>query len=438
MATQTLTPVTNNPTINNLVDKRLNLVQQMRALSDRAFEEDRDMSGEEQRQFDELDAEAERLDRRVQALCNGEQRAKQTEEMISSITRQPVNQQIALRGADQYQVQSADAMDAQTLNEEFRKLVTGELRSLEFNWPSIIERRALAKTTDVPMPTSFIHQLYTYLVDTSSVRQAGATVISTTTGEQIIVPRSTAEGGATWFAESTAITANDATLGSVTLTSHKVGKLIQVSKELATDVGFDLVGYLAQSSGRNIGITTNGSYVTGATAGTTTPVGILNVATVGVTAASGVGGNTGFPTATSGEYGADYLVDLYHSVIPQYRPRASWMMNDATIKVIRRLKDSLGRFIWEPSLQAGVADTLLGKPVFANPAFPTFATGSAVYPIAFGDFSAYYIRDVTPLRFERSDEYAFNTDQISFRALMRTDGNLIDANAIKLYQCPTA
>ena len=434
-------PVTGNTTINNLRDKRLQAWNQATALADRAYEENREMSSEEQRQFDEWDAEMTRLDSRIQALCAGEQRAKQTEEAVASITRQPVShQQLAVRGSDGAWAQtSSDGMTYEQANEEFRKMCRGEVRAMEFNWPSTIERRALSATTDVPMPTSFIHQLYVYLVDTSSVRQAGATVISTTTGEQILVPRSTAEGTAVWMTEASAISGTAATLGSVTLGSNKVGKLITVSKELATDVGFDLVGYLAQSSGRNIGIATNGAYCTGASGATTTPKGILSLATVGVTAASGVGGgSSGFPTATAGEYGADYLVDLYHSVIPQYRPRAAWMMNDSSIKIIRRLKDSLGRFIWEPSLQAGVADTLLGKPVYANPAFPAFATGATIYPIAFGDFSAYYIRDVTPLRFERSDEYLFANDQIAFRALMRTDGNLVDTNAIKLFQCPTA
>ena len=166
----------------------------------------------------------------------------------------------------------------------------------------------------------------------------------------------------------------------------------------------------------------------------TQPSGFMANATVAMTGAAGAGGLVGLPTATGGDYGADILINMYHSVIPQYRPRASWMMNDATIKTIRKLKDTLGRFIWEPSLQAGVPDSILGKPVYANPAMPTF--GVSTKPIAFGDFSAYYIRDVTPLRFERSDEYAFGTDLVSFRALMRTDGVLVDSNAIKLYLCP--
>lgn len=419
-------------------EQRASAWEQCKAIGEKAFEEKRALTAEEQRQWDAWDDEMTRIDTTVQTIEAGEKRALATESAISGI----LGQQPAAGVAGG--TPAVPGMSYEQENEEFRALISkrpGE--GIDLIWPSTFERRMLNKggieyralaEASVPMPTSFIHQLYTYLVDTSSIRQAGATVISTTTGEDIIVPKATAEGAALWTAEGGALSASDPTIGSATLGSNKLGKLIQVSKELATDVGFDLVGYLAQSSGRNIGILTNAAYVSGT--GTTQPNGFLGAAGVGVTGAAGAGGLVGLPTATGGDYGADYFVDLYHAVIPQYRPRASWMMLDSTIKYVRKLKDTLGRFIWEPSLQAGVADTILGKPVYANPAMPTFGSGNT--PIAFGDFSAYYIRDVTPLRFERSDEYAFGTDQISFRALMRTDGVLVDTNAIKLYKCPTS
>src|SRR5271166_5847586 len=431
--------------LNRMREQRLSCWESAKAIGEKAFEEKRALTGEEQRQWDQWDEEITRIDKAVQDIEAGEKRAAAFQETTSRILGQAVVPGI---GGDGAALAPLPGMTYEQESEEFRKLVGQHPGcGLDFNWPTTFERRMLTRGSwgprgvesraladaSVPMPTSFIHQLYTYLVDTSSVRQAGATVISTQTGESILVPRSTAEGAAVWVAEAIALSAGDPTLSSITLGSHKAGKLIQVSKELATDVGFDLVGYLAQSSGRNLGILTNAGYVSGT--GTTQPLGLIGQATIGITGAAGAGGTVGLPTATGGDYGVDYLVDLYHAVIPQYRPRASWMMLDSTIKYVRKLKDTLGRYIWEPSLQAGVPDTILGKPVYANPAFPTFgASNNGV--IVFGDFSAYYVRDVTPLRFERSDEYAFNTDQISFRAVMRTDGNLVDANALKTYCCP--
>jgi HK97 family phage major capsid protein len=416
-------------------DQRASCWDKCKSIGEKAFEEKRALTADEQRQWDAWDDEMTQIDTSVQTIEAGEKRALATESTIAGILgQQPA---AGVPGAP-----AAPGMSYEQENEEFRKLVGQHPGSgLDFAWPTTFERRMLNRggiesralaDASVPMPTSFIHQLYTYLVDTSSIRQAGATVISTQTGESILVPRATSEGAAVWVAEAAALSAGDPTLSSITLGSHKSGKLIQVSKELATDVGFDLVGYLAQSSGRNLGILTNAGYVSGT--GTTQPLGILGQATVGVTGTAGAGGLVGLPTATGGDVQFDWFWDLYHSIIPQYRPRAAWMMNDATVKYSRKLKDTLGRYLWEPSLQAGVPDTIMGKPVYANPAFPLF--GANTTPIAFGDFSAYYIRDVTPLRFERSDEYAFNTDQISFRALMRTDGNLVDVNAVKTYQCP--
>lgn len=397
--------------VKKLQDRRLTLWEQAKEVADRAAEEQRDMSGEEQRQFDEATAEMGKLDERIKSLLTGEQRAKDAEDAMSRLSGKPASGEVA-------------QINPQQELEELRKFMAGEVRVYTVPMPTVVERRTL-QVTGVPMPTGFVGQLYSYMVDTSSIRQAGATVISTTSGEAMVVPRSTAEGAAVWTAEAGTLTAGDPTISSVTLGAYKIGKIIQISQELSTDAGFDLVGFLAQSAGRNIGIATNTAYVAGT--GTTQPNGFVGAATVAITAATGQGSTTGLPTGNP----ADPFIDLYHAVIPQYRPRGAYMCNDAVIKALRKVKDSTGQYIWQPSLQAGQPDTVLGRPIYANPAMDSFGTSKKI--LAFGDFSAYYIRDVSPLRFERSDEFAFGTDLVSFRALFRTDGALVDANAVKLY-----
>lgn len=413
-------------TIKKLQERRANVWEQCKAIADRAAEDERPLTGEEERQWRSLDAELDKLDERIEDIAKGEKRAQDTNDVIAALSS---GGDAENRGA---QVPALMSYEQETA--ELRKWLCGqsESRTFEVRMPTVVERRNLM-VTGTPMPTGFIHQLYTYLVDTSSVRQAGATVISTNSGESLLVPRSTAEGSALWTAEGGTLTASDPTLSSVTLSAYKLGKIIQISKELSTDVGFDLVGYLAQSAGRNIGIASNTAYVAGT--GTTQPTGFIGAATVAMTATTGTGSTTGFPTSGS-SIGADVLIDMAYSVIPQYRPKASFMMNDATIKAARKLKDDQGRYLWEPSLQVGQPDSILGYPVYSNPAMDTFGASKKV--IAFGDFSAYYIRDVSPLRFERSDEFAFSTDLVSFRALFRTDGVLVDANAVKVYQTASA
>jgi HK97 family phage major capsid protein len=222
------------------------------------------------------------------------------------------------------------------------------------------------------------------------------------------------------------ITASDPTLSSVTLGAFKVGKVIYVSTELLQDTGFDLLGYLSEHAGRNIGIAVDAGYVTGT--GTSQPTGFVGAATVAVTGTAG--SSTSLGTGTG--QGGDYLLDLFHSVIPQYRGRASWIMNDSSVKAVRKVKDTTGQYLWQPGLAAGAPDLLLGRPVYADPNMAAMAANAK--SIAFGDFSGYWIRDVTPLRFDRSDDFKFDTDVVSFRALYRTDGKLGDTNAVKLFQ----
>lgn len=138
---------------------------------------------------------------------------------------------------------------------------------------------------------------------------------------------------------------------------------------------------------------------------------------------------------------ANDLVDLYHSVISGYRANAYWMMNDLSAAIIRKLRDDtggsgLGNFLWQPGLQAGAPDTIFNRPVVTDHNVAVMAANAL--SIAFGDFSAYFaIRDVNAVRFERSDDFAFANDLVTFRALFRTDSKqLINgaSGAVKFYK----
>lgn len=404
-----------------LTDRRLECWEKAKEIAQRSADDKRNMSGEESRQFDELNAEMGKLDDTIQAILKGEQRAKDTADAMDRLEGKPVDKRAGGEVA---------AIDHDV---ELRKWLHSDMRSpYDLALPTIMERRAIEQRTlldsNVPLPTSFVGQIYRYLVDTSTIRQTNPTVFTTSSGESLAVPRATAYGSARWTAEGGTISASDPTTSAVTLGAYKVGVLVQVSRELLDDEGFDVQGFVASQAGMLIGIAVDTAYVAGT--GTTQPTGFAGAATAALTAATGVGSTTGLPTSGS-VTGADVLVELYHSVIPQYRPRASWVMHDSTVKVIRKLKDTTGQYLWQPALVAGQPDTLLGRPVYPDPHMD--AIGATKIPIAFGDFKGYFIRDVTPLRFERSDEYAFGTDLISFRALYRTDGQLADTSAIKTY-----
>lgn len=417
-----------------LRERRLNVWEQAKGLAERVSDENRNFTAEEQGTYEALDEELNTLDSRIKSVLDQEKRARDADAQFEAVHRNAAanGKKVTDRGGAAY------TEDDDKLADEFRKLLRGEINRVEVGQPTAAERRALRMGTEqrvvttgsAPMPTSFVGQLYQYLVDNSSIRGCNPTVYTTTSGEALTVPRSTAEGSATWFGENVQITESAPTLSSITLNAYKVGKTLYVSRELLDDTGFDLLGYIADHSGRNIGIAIDAAYVAGD--GTAKPTGII-AASGGASAIAMVTGTaTGFPAAPAG---GDPLIDAFHSVIPQYRRNASWLMNDASVKLARKIKDTTGNFLWQPGLVAGAPDTLLGRPLFADPNMATFVNGAKV--IAFGDFRSYAIRDVTPMRFERSDDFKFDTDLVSFKVVYRTDGKMLDQNGLKVFTATT-
>ena len=296
-----------------------------------------------------------------------------------------------------------------------------------------LERHDLTKGTATDgaelIPTGFVRTLQEHLIENNGIRRTNAQVFTTSSGENLLVPATTTHGTATLVAEGGAFLENDAQFKQVTMNAYKFGQMVQVSTELIQDSAVDLLSYLGRAAGIAIGTVTGTYNVTGT--GTAQPEGIANAPTAGVTGGAG----TGLTVA------ANDLISLYHSLVTGYRARGFWVMNDATAAYIRKLRDDtggtgLGNFIWQPGLQAGQPDSLLGRPVVTDPAVAVMAINA--YSIAFGDFSSYFaFRDVNTVTFDRSDDFAFSTGLVSFRSSLRTDSKqLINgaSGAVKFYR----
>ena len=127
---------------------------------------------------------------------------------------------------------------------------------------------------------------------------------------------------------------------------------------------------------------------------------------------------------------ADELMDLFYSLKSPYRKNAVWILNDSTIKAIRKLKDSNGQYLWQPSLVAGTPDTILGRPVKTSTYMPAIAAGAKT--IAFGDFSYYWIADRQGRSFKRLNELYAANGQVGFLGSQRVDGKMILPEAVKV------
>lgn len=269
------------------------------------------------------------------------------------------------------------------------------------------------------VPDEFEAILVQALEEENIFRQL-AKIISTSSGDKKI-PVVASKGTASWVEEEGPIPDSDDAFNQVSIGAYKLATMIKVSEELLNDSVFDLQTYIAQEFARRIGAKEEEAFFVGDASGK--PTGIFHTtggAQLGVTAASA--------TAIT----VDEVIDLYHSLKSPYRKNAVFVMNDATIKHIRKLKDGNGVYIWQPSLTAGQPDTILNRPVKTSAYVPTIA--SAAKTIAFGDFGYYWVADRQGRSFQRLNELYAVTGQVGFKAAQRVDGKLILAEAIKVLQ----
>lgn len=242
-----------------------------------------------------------------------------------------------------------------------------------------------------------------------------ATRFQTADSGQVHVPTVATRATAALTAEEAAFTESEDTFGEVLFDSYKLGVIMKISDELLHDSIFDLAAFMARSAGQAIGLKANNYFVVGT--GTGQPNGITVAASTGKTFAS----NAAITT--------DELIDLYHSVITPYRSRASWLMKDSTLQAVRKLKDTTNQYLWQPGLQAGQPDVLLGRPVYVDPDMPAIAT--VANSVIFGDISAYWVREVGTATVKRLEELYAANGQVGFRVDRRLDGDLVDTAAVK-------
>ena len=246
-------------------------------------------------------------------------------------------------------------------------------------------------------------------------------VITTSNGTHKI-PVVASKGEASWIDENGAYPEDDDTFAQVNIDAHKIGTIIKVSEELLNDSAFNLESYFAQEFGRRIGTKEEEAFINGN--GSSKPTGILTSAEVGVT------------TASDKAITADELIDLFYSLKGVYRRNAVWVLNDTTVKAIRKLKDNNGQYIWQPALKDGDHDTLLGRPILTTGAMPEIAADAK--PVIFGDLSYYWIGDRQGVTFKRLNERYADMGQVGFLASKRVDGKLVLPEAIKVLKMKTA
>ena len=258
------------------------------------------------------------------------------------------------------------------------------------------------------VPDEYERTLIEALEDQNIFRQL-AHVIHTSSGDRKI-PVVASKGTASWIDEEAQYPESDDAFGAT---------MIKISEELLNDSVFDMPAYIAKEFARRIGAAEEEAFFTGN--GTGKPLGIL--------AATG-GAETGVTAAAADKITMDEVIDLFYSLRAPYRRNAVFIMNDATVKALRKLKDGQGQYLWQPSITAGTPDTILNRPVYTSGFMPTLATGNKT--ILFGDLGYYWVADREGRSFKRLNELYAPTGQVGFLASQRVDGKLILPEAVKV------
>ena len=370
--------------------------EEAKALLDNAAAEKRDLTAEESQKFDRINAD---LDERAAA--------------IETIRKAEEREAKAAAAASDFAVAETSKSDYDYV----RSLAKGEIRSHNFETRGTLTPSNAAGV----VPQSFVSRVYDLAREIGPMLDVSE-VFNTQSGEDLKIPTLTAYGTAGYEAPGAEIDESEPTFSSITLGAKKYAFLVPVARELIEDGGVDVAEVLARAAGNSIGVAVNQALTTGA-GGSGAPTGIVTAAGTGVSG-----------TIAGGLFTANQLIDLVYSVDGAVRrlQGTGWLMAPSAIRNARKLTDTTGQYLFQPSLQAGQPDTLLGFRVNENPGMA--AVGSASASVGFGYLPSYKVRVAGGLRVDRSDDYKFANDLAVFRFLIRVDGNLSHQEHFKIFR----
>ena len=390
--------------IQRAFEERLSAVEDLRTLAEEA--DGLEFTAEETEKYERQNTAIDSLDARIKTgLADMEREAKAVEALDE------FRSYAALTTPTEVAEEPKSDMD------KFRALLDGEIRSFE----SIGEYRDLTKGSATAGGNLITDILYDRVVEKFTEEgvalRAGSTLLQTAGGADMLVPTVTGYSTGALVAESGSIAESDPAFGQSTIAVYKFAAIVDVSSELIEDQGvgnFNVLNFVGDQGGAAVGRALSAEWTTGS--GSSRPYGFRTCA-IGVTAASA--------TAIT----ANELIDLQHSVSAPYRQGAAFVMNDSTVKAVRKLVDSNGVYIWAPGL-VSAPDEILGNPVYSDTNMSAMTSG--LETVVYGNFTrGYFARIAGGIRVESTNADKWTTDLVSVRFIVRGGGTLVDTNALR-------
>jgi HK97 family phage major capsid protein len=410
--------------IRRLNEQRRAVHAEMLKLSEAAEKENRNLSAEEQGNYDKMVEDFKDLHEREERAVSILKMEREVAQTTGTSIEKRIGDSAAPETYKEY-VEQRSGVLAQDLP-EYRSAFFDYMGISNLDDLDVEEKRALSKATSAAggylVPTGMYGQIVRYLRWIGSVAQL-ATEYATNDGQTINVSTNSAHGLAYWTAENAANTPSDETFGQVQLSAFKETAKVIVSEELLQDSFFDLEAFLAQELGERFGVLENTAYIRGD--GTGKPLGMLasDTATNGsiptTTAATG--------NATTFSYSA--LITAMFALPQQYRQNAQFIVSDSAARNLYLMLDSTGRPLWNINTTEAGPDTFMGRAIYADPDMPTAAANNI--SVLFGDFRrAYIVRRAGGIGIQRQNELHSDNGQVGFRAYQRVDGRIVLPTAV--------
>ena len=404
-----------NEKMKNLMEQRAKALHDARELLNKADAEQRELTAEELEQYNAFDADIDRL----QGDIDREARLCQREEMAQRSAngeRNPVTQRQIGGG------QTVGPTESQEYRQSMIRYLAGGINDgvCRFDSYGGSEARTIlgvsitgdGATGGVLAPTVLEKALLDFNRDYNIMRRIASVRASES---DVDIPYTTTHTTAYHVNEGADFTASTPAWAKVTMKAYKAAALTVVTHEAMQDMFLDMESWIRDDFGMAFADLEENDFVNGTGSGQ--PTGFLGSASSALTTASA--------SAVTG----DELIDLTFAVDRKYRERGVFVISDTAMKLIRKLKLGTGDYLWQPGIQDGQPDRLLGYPVYTCTKMP--AVAASAKPIAFGDFRRYRILDRRGLYVQRLNELYATSGQVGFMAYRRYDGKLLDASAVK-------
>ncbi len=406
-----------NEKIRKLRADRAKIVSGQRGLLDAAEAAKRAMTADENTNYENMDTEVDRLTREIDREEKLTTREKSMKDSADPFKSNPADKPGEARSIEYRGQKIPLPANADIQKRAFDRFLSRGLGAVIGE-----ELRALQADADIyggflVAPAQFVMKLIAAVDDEVFIRGL-ASVFPVTKSESLGAPSLDNDpADPTWTGEITTAS-EDSTLsfGKRELTPHPLSKLIKVSEKLLRVSAMDVESLVIQRLAYKFAVVAENAYQNGS--GSNQPMGVFTAATAGFGISTSRDVSTG-NTATA--FTTDGLINALYSLKAQYHPKAIWIFHRDAIKMLRKLKDGDGQYIWNPDIKGGQPDMILAKPYKMSEYCPATFTASKYVGII-GDFKQYWIADALDMRVQRLNELYAATNQIGFIGRLESDG----------------